>query len=129
MTSGLDRETLELSLEAFRDFATEKLPDDVLLDLDERDVFPVDLVRELCGSGLGIQLLFIDEEYGGMGGGAFDVYRICEALARVDLGVATGVLATFLGSDPIRFGGTEEQKQHWLGRIAEEGLLFAYCAT
>ena len=129
MTSGLDRETLELSLEAFRDFATEKLPDDVLLDLDERDEFPVDLVRELCGSGLGIQLLFIDEEFGGMGGGAFDVYRICEALAQVDLGIATGVLATFLGSDPIRFGGTEEQKSHWLGRIAEEGLLFAYCAT
>ncbi len=129
MTSGLDRETLELSLEAFRDFAAEKLSDEVLLDLDARDEFPVDLVRELCGSGLGIQLLFIDEEYGGMGGGAFDVYRICEELARVDLGIATGVLATFLGSDPIRFGGTEEQKKHWLGRIAEEGLLFAYCAT
>ena len=129
MTSGLDRETLELSLEAFRDFATESLSDDVLLDLDARDEFPVDLVRELCGSGLGIQLLFIDEEYGGMGGGAFDVYRVCEALARVDLGIATGVLATFLGSDPIRFGGTEAQKKHWLGRIAEEGLLFAYCAT
>ena len=101
MTSGLDRETLELSLEAFRDFAAAKLSDDVLLDLDARDEFPVDLVRELCGSGLGIQLLFIDEEYGGMGGGAFDVYRICEALAEVDLGIATGVLATFLGSDPI----------------------------
>jgi alkylation response protein AidB-like acyl-CoA dehydrogenase len=129
MTSGLDRETLELSLEAFRDFAAEKLSDDVLLDLDARDEFPVELVRELCGSGLGIQLLFIDEEYGGMGGGAFDVYRICEALAEVDLGIATGVLATFLGSDPIRFGGSEEQKKHWLGRIAEEGLLFAYCAT
>ena len=129
MTSGLDRETLELSLEAFHDFAAAKLSDDVLLDLDARDEFPVDLVRELCGSGLGIQLLFIDEEYGGMGGGAFDVYRICEALAEVDLGIATGVLATFLGSDPIRFGGSEEQKKHWLGRIAEEGLLFAYCAT
>ena len=129
MTSGLDRETLELSLEAFRDFAAEKLSDEDLLELDQRDEFPVGLVRELCGSGLGIQLLFIDEEYGGMGGGAFDVYRICEALARVDLGIATGVLATFLGSDPIRFGGTEAQKRHWLGRIAEEGLLFAYCAT
>ena len=47
MTSGLDRETLDLSLEAFRDFAAEKLSDDVLLDLDARDEFPVDLVREL----------------------------------------------------------------------------------
>ena len=30
----------------------------------------------------GIQLLFIPEEYGGFGGGAFDVYCICEEMAR-----------------------------------------------
>jgi alkylation response protein AidB-like acyl-CoA dehydrogenase len=50
-------------------------------------------------------------------------------MARIDLGVATAVLATFLGSDPIIVGATPEQKQLWLTRIAEEGLLFAYGAT
>ena len=41
-------------------------------------------------------------------GGAFDVYRVCEKLALIDLGVATGVLATFLGSDQIgRASGRE----------------------
>ena len=50
-------------------------------------------------------------------------------MARIDLGVATAVLATFLGSDPIFVGATPEQKKLWLGRIAEEGLLFAYGAT
>jgi alkylation response protein AidB-like acyl-CoA dehydrogenase len=128
MAAGLDRETLDLTLEAVRDFARENLPDEKLLDLDARDEFPEELVREMCG-GLGVQLLFIEEEYGGMGGGAFDVYRVCEALARIDLGIATGVLATFLGSDPIVFGGTPEQKKRWLSRIAEEGLLMAYAAT
>ena len=64
-----------------------------------------------------------------MGAGAFDLYRICEELARIDLGVATGVLATFLGSDPISVGGTPEQKKHWLTRIADEGILMAYGAT
>ena len=78
---------------------------------------------------LGIQLLFIPEEFGGFGGGAFDVYCICEEMARIDLGVATAVLATFLGSDPITVGATPEQKKLWLSRIAEEGLLFAYGAT
>ena len=48
-----------------------------------------------------------------MGGGAFDVYRICEQMAAIDLGLATSVLATFLGSDPIRVGGTPEQKREW----------------
>ena len=64
-----------------------------------------------------------------MGGGALDVYRICERMAAIDLGLATSVLATFLGSDPIRVGGTEEQKREHMTRIAEEGVLFAYGAT
>jgi alkylation response protein AidB-like acyl-CoA dehydrogenase len=64
-----------------------------------------------------------------MGGNTFDVYCVCEEMARIDLGVATAVLATFLGSDPITVGATPEQKKVWLTRIAEEGLLFAYGAT
>jgi alkylation response protein AidB-like acyl-CoA dehydrogenase len=50
-------------------------------------------------------------------------------MASIDLGVATGVLATFLGSDPIRVGGTPEQRAYWMGRIADEALLMAYGAT
>ena len=128
-SKGLDRETLELTLEAIGEFSTQRLPEEKLLELDHADEFPVDVVRAMCSDELGVQLLFIPEEYGGMGGGAFDVYRVCEKLATIDLGVATGVLATFLGSDPIIFGGTEEQQRKWMSRIASEGLLMAYCAT
>jgi alkylation response protein AidB-like acyl-CoA dehydrogenase len=98
--------------------------------LDERDECPVDIVHDMCSPDqLGIQLLFIPEDCGGFGGGAFDVYLVCEEMAHIDLGVATAVLATFLGSDPITVGATPEQKKHWLSRIAEEGILFAYGAT
>ncbi|MCK6559365.1 acyl-CoA dehydrogenase family protein [bacterium] len=128
MSQGLDKETLDLTLSAIKEFATSHLPEEKLLELDAKDEFPVALVREMC-TDLGIQLLFIPEEFSGMGGGAFDVYHICEQLARIDLGIATGVFATFLGSDPIMFGGTPEQKKKWLTRIAEEGLLMAYGAT
>jgi alkylation response protein AidB-like acyl-CoA dehydrogenase len=122
--------TLKLSLKSLRDFAKKKLPDEVLIELDERDECPLEIVRHMCDPDkLGIQLLFIPEEFGGMGGGAFDVYCICEEMAHIDLGVATAVLATFLGSDPITVGATPEQKKVWLSRIAEEGLLFAYGAT
>jgi alkylation response protein AidB-like acyl-CoA dehydrogenase len=124
------KETLELVLKSLREFAKEYLPDHELIALDARDECPIGIVRQMCSpDGLGIQLLFIPEEFGGMGGGAFDVYRICEEMARIDLGVATAVLATFLGSDPITVGATPEQKKLWLTRIAEEGLLFAYGAT
>jgi alkylation response protein AidB-like acyl-CoA dehydrogenase len=129
MENGLDKETLDLILQSVRDFARNNLSDERLLELDEKDESPEDLVRMMGGEELGLQLLFIPEEYEGMGGGAFDVYRVCEAMGQLDLGLATGVLATFLGSDPLVFGGTPEQKRHWLTRIATEGLLFAYGAT
>ena len=122
--------TLKLSLKSLKDFAKKRLPDEVLRDLDDRDECPLEIVRHMCSPDqLGIQLLFIPEEFGGMGGGAFDVYCVCEEMARIDLGVATAVLATFLGSDPITVGATPEQKKVWLSRIADEGLLFAYGAT
>jgi alkylation response protein AidB-like acyl-CoA dehydrogenase len=126
---GLEPDALEMALESIRDFAGAQLPATKLLELDERDEVPVDVVRAMCSESLGIQLLFIPEEFGGMGGGTFDVYRVCETMARIDLGVATGVLATFLGSDPILVGGTPDQRKRWLTRIADEGLLFAYGAT
>ena len=126
----ITKKTLKLSLKSLREFAKKRLPDEELIDLDERDECPLEIVRHMCSPDkLGIQLLFIPEEYGGMGGGAFDVYRVCEEMARIDLGVATAVLATFLGSDPITVGATPEQKKLWLTRIADEGLLFAYGAT
>jgi alkylation response protein AidB-like acyl-CoA dehydrogenase len=126
---GLDRETLDFTLESISEFGRRELPDSLLVELDERDEFPGDLVRRMCGEELGVQLLFVPEDFGGMGGGAIDVYRVCERMASIDLGVATSVLATFLGSDPITVGGTEDQKRRWMTRIADEGVLMAYGAT
>jgi len=128
-TSGLDLESLEFTLESISDFAHRELPDALLIELDGHDEFPEALVRRMCGEELGVQLAFVPEEHGGMGGSAFDVYRVCELMAAIDLGIATSVLATFLGSDPITVGGTREQRAYWLGRIAEEGILMAYGAT
>ena len=126
---GLDPEALDMVLEAIGEFAQSELPAQKLLEFDRNDQVPLDVLRAMCSEKLGIQLLFIPTEYEGMGGGTFDVYRVCEAMAHIDLGVATGVLATFLGSDPIVVGGTPEQKKHWLTLIGNEGLLFAYGAT
>jgi len=64
-----------------------------------------------------------------MGRSALDVSRLCEHLAGIDLGIATAVLATALGSDPISVGGLPEQRKRWLSRIADDGLLMAYGAT
>ena len=128
--AGLDTETLTMMLGALGDFVNDALTPQRQLELDHEDVCPEDTVRAMSDPNvLGVQLIFVPAAYGGMDGGAFDSYRVCEVMARHDIGLATAVFATFLGSDPILVGATEEQKQRWLGAIAERGIVFAYGAT
>ncbi|HYO19977.1 MAG TPA: acyl-CoA dehydrogenase family protein [Dermatophilaceae bacterium] len=127
---GLDLQSLTLMIEALNGYIDEALSPELQLDLDHEDRCPEDIVRGMSDPEvLGVQLVFIPDAYGGMGGGAMDAYRVCEAMARKDIGLATAVFATFLGADPIVVAATEEQKQEWLGAIAERGVVFAYGAT
>ena len=126
----LDQESLELLLSTVKDYAGRELPPAFLLKLDHEDVFPEKVLKDLYDpQQIGIHLLFVPEESGGLGGSAWDIYRVCEVMAGIDLGIATGVLATCLGADPIMVGATAEQKSHWMKRLADEGLLMAYGAT
>ncbi|HEX2705690.1 MAG TPA: acyl-CoA dehydrogenase family protein, partial [Candidatus Lustribacter sp.] len=128
--AGLDLGSLNLMVEALDDFVAQALSPDLTLELDHEDRCPEDIVRAMNDpQQLGVQLVFIPEAYGGMDGGAFDSYRVCEVMARHDIGLATAVFATYLGSDPILVGATHEQKERWLGAIADQGVLFAYGAT
>src|SRR4051794_36260000 len=130
MANELSADMLKAALKSIDDFAARELPDSLLIELDERDEFPEELVRRMSsGDELGLQLVFVPFEYGGMGGGALDVYRVCERMAALDLGLATSELATQLGSDPIRVGGTDAQKRDYMTKIAKDGVLFAYGAT
>lgn len=126
----LDTDTLDMILDTLKSYAEDRLTLDYLLELDHNDQFPEDVLRELYDpEQFGLHLLFIPEEFGGLGGGAYDIYRASELMGSIDLGIGTGVLATFLGLDPITVGATPEQKEYWMSRVAEEGMLVAYGAT
>ncbi len=128
--AGLDVETRDMILDTLSSYAEDRLTVDYLLELDHKDEFPTDVLRELYDpETFGLHLLFIPEDYGGLDGGAYDIYRVSEIMAGIDLGIGTGVLATFLGLDPITVGATDEQKEYWMSRVAEEGMLIAYGAT
>lgn len=125
----LDREILDSIIEMLQKFGETQLPREKRLQLDREDIFPEELIRQMLSPEIGLQLLFIPEEFGGLGGGAYDIYRVSEEMAKIELGVATAFLAISLGTDPIRVGGTESQKEHWMSKIGEEGLIVAYGAT
>jgi len=116
-------------VQTLRQVVGRELPDDKILELDEKDQFPDDVIRKLLSPDVGLHLIFLPESVGGLGGGARDICRVSEEMAAADLGVATAFLAICLGTDPILVGGDEEQKQKWLSRIAEEGLIVAYGVT
>ena len=128
--ASIDTISRNLMLDSLREYAKRRIPFDLIRELDEKNEFPADILKEMYEHDvLGLHLLMVPAEYGGVSGGTFDIYRVCEMLARIDLGIATGVFATFLGTDPLNVGGTSEQKEKWLRRIASENLLVAYGAT
>lgn len=125
----LEAEDLDLIIGTLKDFTDRNTSLEQRLHWDESDTCPADVVRAMMGPEVGLHLPFLPAEYGGMGGGAYDVYRLSSEFAQIDLGLATSMLAVALGTDPIRVGATEAQKQLWLSRIANEGLIVAYAVT
>ena len=125
----LDAHDLDLIIGTLKEFTDREAPLELRLKWDESNTCPADVVRAMLGPDVGLHLVFLPEEHGGMGGGAYDVYRLSEEFAKIDLGLATGMLAVALGTDPIRVGCTDEQKARWITRIADEGLVVAYGVT
>jgi alkylation response protein AidB-like acyl-CoA dehydrogenase len=129
--AGLDENSREMMINGIKAFAERNIPENYLLELDKKgeDISREKIKEMYDPTKLGINLLMIPAEFGGIGASNFDMYQVCEVLASIDLGVATAVFATFLGLDPIRVGGTPEQRQKWFTKIASEGSLVAYGAT
>ena len=127
--TGLDQETRTMILDTINSLKNELLTREKILELDDKSEFPLEIVKELLSDRIGLQMVFIPEEFGGLGGGALDTYYVSVELAKICLGVATAFLAIHLGAEPILLFGTEEQKQKWLAKIVNEAAIVAYAVT
>lgn len=126
---GLDSESRQMVIDTVRQLRKRLLTKDKILEFDKEEYFPEEVIREMLGPDIGLQLLFIPEAYGGIGGGARDCFEVIREISNICLGVATGFFAVQLGADPLLVGATEEQKQKWLGAIAQGDTLVAYAVT
>ncbi len=125
----MDAEVLSMVLDTIDKLEREKLPLETKLEMDRSGEFPMELIRFMLGPEIALHLVFIPEEYGGLGAGALEIAVICEKIAKMDLAIATSFLCVCLGMDPIRVGGTPEQREKYMRKIAEEGLIVAYGVT
>jgi len=126
---GLDDEMRAMVIDTIAQVRNRLLPKEKVLEFDKKEIFPEDEIREMLGPEIGLQLIFIPEEYGGMGGGARDCCAVTREMSKICLGVSTALFAIQLGADPILVAGTDEQQEKWLGKIAEGESLVAYAVT
>jgi alkylation response protein AidB-like acyl-CoA dehydrogenase len=126
---GLDLRSRQMVVDTVRQLRKKLLSKENILEWDKIEVFPEQAIRAMLGPDIGLQLVFIPEEFGGVGGGARDCCKVTQEVAKICLGVATGFFAVQLGTDPILVGATPEQKKRWLSRIADGQTLVAYAVT
>lgn len=109
-----------------RKIAKEKIAP-VAAEHDEKETFPWDIMKvmaesDLCG-------VYIEEKYGGLGGGAMELCLVTEELSRACGGIAICFAATALGTYPIILFGNDAQKQKYLPDIASGKKLAAFALT
>ncbi len=94
---------------------------------DEEGKFPWDIMQQLAQSDLfGI---FVEEKYGGTGGGVLELSLVTEELSKACGGIAVCFAASALGTYPIMLFGSDEQKQKYLPDLASGKKIAAFGLT
>ncbi len=99
----------------------------VRAELDEKEEFPWDIVKDLADADM--FRVFVPEEYEGLNGGCLELCLVVEELSRVCSGVAVTYAASALGCMILMEYGTDEQKQKFLPDIAAGKKLSAFAIT
>ena len=117
---GLD-ETLSLVRDQFRRFTEDHVTPDAHGWHLRDELIPLDVVGAM--SEMGVFGLTIPEQYGGHGMGKTAMCVVSEELCRGYIGVGSLGTRSEIAAELILHGGTEEQRQEWLPKIASGEIL------
>ncbi|WP_421780578.1 isobutyryl-CoA dehydrogenase [Kiloniella litopenaei] len=112
--------------EMAQDFARDKIAP-FALEWDEKEHFPVDVMREAAALGMGG--IYVRDDVGGTGLGRLDAALIFEALSAGCPAVSAFISIHNMASWMIDQFGTEEQRQKWLPQMMTMDLIASYCLT
>jgi len=122
-----DTETLQILLDSLRQFVSEVLiPREN--EVADTDAIPQDIVGQM--REMGLFGLTLPEEFGGLGVTMEEEVNIAFELGRTSpafrsyIGTNNGI-----GSIGILLDGTDEQKHHYLPKLASGELLSSFCLT
>lgn len=116
----------EMMRKMVRDFATSEIAP--FIGNMEKGEFPREILRKM--GGLGLMGIPIPEQYGGAGMDFTSYIIAINEISRVSatVGVILSV-HTSVGTNPIVYFGTKEQKQKYLPKLAAGEYLAAFCVT
>ena len=118
--TGLDDE-YEMIRDQFRRFADDKVVPFAHEWHLKDELIPLEILQEM--GELGVFGLTIPEEYGGFGMSKTAMCVVSEELSRGYIGVGSLGTRSEIAAELILGGGTEEQKQEWLPKIASAEIL------
>lgn len=99
----------------------------VAAEYDEKEEFPWPIMKILAESDLfGV---YIEEKYGGTGGGVLELSIVTEELSKACGGIAVCYAASALGTYPIILYGSDIQKQKYLPDLASGKKIAAFGLT
>lgn len=118
--TALDEE-YDMVRDQFRKFADAKVMPDAHDWHLKDELIPIEIINEMAE--LGVFGLTIPEEYGGFGMGKMAMCVVSEELSRGYIGVGSLGTRSEIAAELILCGGTQEQKEHWLPKIASAEIL------
>ncbi len=107
-------------------FARERLAP-FAAEWDETSHFPVDVIREAAGLGLGA--IYAREEYGGSGLSRLDAVLVFEALSQGCISTAAFISIHNMCTWMVDAFGNEAQRAEWIPQLAPADKIASYCLT
>jgi len=118
--AGLD-ETLDAMRNEMRRFADDKVAPHAHEWHLANDYIPLEIIDQMAD--LGVFALTLPEQHGGLGLGKEYMCVVSEELSRGYIGVGSLGTRTEIAAELILGGGSEQQKQHWLPKLASGEVL------
>jgi (2S)-methylsuccinyl-CoA dehydrogenase len=118
--AALDDDTLTLVQDQFRHFAEAHRDAAHQWHLKD-ELIPLEVIQQLAE--MGVFGLTVPEEFGGAGLGKLAMCVVTEELSRGYIGLGSLGTRSEIAAELIRLGGTDQQKQHWLPKLASGEIL------
>ena len=113
---------------AVREFAEAELPRDYMLELEQNNEYPHELLKK--ATELGFTCIDVPEQYGGAGYGLAEKVIVMEEFCRVGAGIGMSLGGSTFGMKVLLKCGSEEQKNRILPQACSgNGLPFAGAFT